>query len=65
MVIMPKALRVEVDHDGQTRFVDDLPPEYVIWSRDPKGNAKVERRGFRVILDFAGTAHAYCGETQR
>ena len=44
-------------------FIFDLAPEYVIWSRDGKGNAKVKRRGFRIIPDFAGTAHAYCGDT--
>ena len=33
------------------------------WSRDKAESAKVKRRGFRVVPDFAGTAHAYCGET--
>ena len=60
---MPKALLIEVEHEGQAPFVYELPPEYVIRTRDPKGYAKVKRRGFRVIPDFAGAAHAYCGET--
>ena len=55
---MPVSLQVEVHLDEEDPFVYDLQPEYVIWSRDGKGNAKVKRRGFRIIPDFAGTAHA-------
>ena len=63
LVKMPLSLQVEVcDAEGEA-FVYTLRPEYVIWSRDGKGNAKVKRRGFRIIPDFAGTAHAYCGDT--
>merc|ERR1711963_1288439 len=61
---MPVSLQIEVEHSGEEKtFVFDLRPEYVIWTRDGKGNAKVKRRGFRIIPDFAGTAHAYCGDT--
>ena len=61
---MPVSLQIEVLHESDGKaFLFDLRPEYVIWSRDGKGNAKVKRRGFRIIPDFAGTAHAYCGDT--
>ena len=40
-----------------------LKPEYKIWSRDKTLNAKVRRKGFEVVPDFGGTAHAYCGES--
>ena len=40
-----------------------LKPEYKIWSRDKALNAKVRRKGFEVVPDFGGTAHAYCGES--
>ena len=39
-----------------------LKPEYKIWSRDRALNARVRRKGFEVVPDFGGTAHAYCGE---
>ena len=60
---LPLSLQIEVTKSDGSTFVFDLKPEYVIWSRDGQGNAKVKRRGFRIIPDFAGTAHAYCGET--
>jgi hypothetical protein len=40
-----------------------LKPEYKVWSRDSAGNAKVRRKGFEVVPDFGGTAHAYCGDS--
>ena len=58
---MPKALRVQILVEDGEPFCFDVPPEYVIWSRDAAERAKVKRRGFRRIPDFAGTAHAYCG----
>ena len=60
---LPLSLQIAVTKADGTTFVFDLKPEYVIWSRDGQGNAKVKRRGFRIIPDFAGTAHAYCGDT--
>ena len=60
---LPLSLQIAVTKGDGTTFVFDLKPEYVIWSRDGQGNAKVKRRGFRIIPDFAGTAHAYCGDT--
>ncbi len=40
-----------------------LRPEFKIWSRDGKGHARVRRKGFEVVPDFGGTAHAYCGDS--
>mgnify|MGYP003310562638 CR=1 FL=1 len=40
-----------------------LKPEYKIWSRDRALNAKIRRKGFEVVPEFGGTAHAYCGES--
>ena len=45
---MPLSLQVEVALEDGVTFVHELPPEYVIWSRDALGNAKVKRRGFRI-----------------
>ena len=61
---MPASLVIEVQSEEEGKpFLFDLSPEYVVWSRDGRGNGKVKRRGFRIIPDFAGTAHAYCGDT--
>ena len=61
---MPVCLQIEVKvSEDADAFIYDLKPEYVVWSRDGRGNAQVKRRGFRIIPDFAGTAHAYCGDT--
>ena len=40
-----------------------LKPRYVTWTRDANNNATVRRKGFILVPDFAGTAHAYCGST--
>ena len=66
---LPRALHLKVL--GATKHLHStigegilrLTPEYKIWSRDGKGNAKVRRRGFQVVPDFGGTAHAYCGDS--
>ena len=59
----PKKLFLEfLDSDG-IPFVHALEPTYVTWSRDKGGNAKVQRKGFTVMPDFAGSAHGYCGST--
>ena len=61
---MPACLQIEIQvSEDAEPFVYNLKPEYVVWSRDGRGNAQVKRRGFRIIPDFAGTAHAYCGDT--
>ena len=62
LVKMPKAMKIEVQHEEEKPFTYELPAESVIGSRDPKGHSKVKRRGFRITLDFAGTAHAYCAD---
>ena len=33
------------------------------WSLDSAGKIKIQRCVFPVVLDFGGTAHAYCGST--
>ena len=66
---MPDALHLEIS--GATKHLQTplangmlrLTPQNRIWSRDGKGNAKVRRRGFEVVPDFGGTAHAYCGDS--
>lgn len=59
----PKSLLLEfTDADGEP-FTYALQSQYVTWSRDKAENAKVQRRGFAVVPDFAGTAHCYCGST--
>ena len=40
-----------------------MQPKVRVWSRDGKGGAKVRRIGFALTPDFAGTIHAYCGDT--
>ena len=60
---MPTLLQIEISEGHDEPVLLDLKSEYVVWSRDVAGNAKVRRRGFRIIPDFAGTAHAYCGDT--
>ena len=37
-------------------------PKIIIWHRDKFKQAPVRRRGFQLAPDFAGTAHAYCGD---
>jgi len=60
---LPVSLRIEVSEGLDEPLTFDLKPVYVIWSRDAAGNAKVKRRGFQVVPDFANTAHGYCGDT--
>ena len=60
---MPTLLQIEISEGHDEPVLLDLKSEYVVWSRDVAGNAKVRRRGFRIVPDFAGTAHAYCGDT--
>ena len=60
---MPACLVIEISEGHEQPILFELKSEYVAWSRDRAENAKVRRRGFRVVPDFAGTAHAYCGET--
>ena len=59
----PKALVLEFKDADQVPFTHALESTYVTWSRDRDGNAKVQRKGFTVMPDFAGTAHGYCGST--
>lgn len=59
----PKSLLLEFTDANGEPFTYALQPQYVTWSRDKSGNAKVQRRGFTVVPDFAGTAHGYCGST--
>ena len=40
-----------------------LPLVTKVWSRDSDNNARVRRKGFQIVPDFGGTAHAYCGES--
>ena len=40
-----------------------LKLETLIWYMDKLKQAPVRRRGFQLVPDFAGTAHAYCGDT--
>ena len=47
---MPVCLRIEVTEGREEPLLYDLKSEYVIWSRDVAGNAKVKRRGFRLSL---------------
>ena len=67
--VMPIALHVKLlrpTKNFKSRFGEGvlrLKPEYKIWSRDKDLNAKVRRKGFEVVPDFGGTAHAYCGES--
>ena len=60
---MPRSLTIEISEGHKTPVRFELKSDYVVWSRDPAGNAKVKRKGFRIVPDFAGTAHAYCGDT--
>ena len=60
---MPPCLRIEITEGRDAPLLYDLNSEYVIWSRDVAGNAKVKRRGFRLVPDFAHTAHGYYGDT--
>ena len=60
---MPTCLRVESTEGRDEPLQYDLKSDYDIWSRDAAGNAKVKRRGFRLVPDFANTAHGYCGDT--
>ena len=66
--VMPIALHVKLlrpTKNFRSSFGEGvlrLKPEYKIWSRHKDLNAKVRRKGFEVVPDFGGTAHAYCGE---
>ena len=59
----PQSLLLEFEGPGETKEVHRLQPKYVTWTRDKAGNAKVRRKGFTIVPDFAGTAHGYCGDT--
>ena len=60
---LPAALVVEVTEGYDEPHLFTLRPETVVWYRDKHKNAPVRRRGFQLVPDFAGTAHAYCGDT--
>lgn len=60
---MPTCLRIEITEGRDEPLLYDLKSEYVIWSRDVEGNAKMKRRDFRLVPDFVNTAHGYCGDT--
>ena len=59
----PLALLLQVTDIEGNSIMHRLEPRYVVWRRDKAGHAKVRRRGFVLVPDFAGTAHAYCGST--
>ena len=59
----PQQLCLELDgKHGETKIYH-MKPRYVTWTRDANNQATVRRRGFILVPDFAGTAHAYCGST--
>ena len=60
---LPEAFVVEVSEGYDEPHLYTLKPETVIWYRDKSKQAPVRRRGFQLVPDFAGTAHAYCGDT--
>lgn len=41
LVKMSKFLEIEIQQEDEKPFRYKLPAEYVVWSRDPKGSAKV------------------------
>ena len=60
---LPEGFVVEVSEGHSEPHLYFLKPETIIWYRDKFQQAPVRRRGFQLVPDFAGTAHAYCGET--
>ena len=60
---LPDGLVVEVTEGHSEPHLYFLKPETVVWYRDKLKQAPVRRRGFQLVPDFAGTAHAYCGDT--
>ena len=59
----PKHLCVEIETKTGEKKIYRLKPRHVVWYRDQEQQAQVRRKGFILVPDFAGTAHAYCGST--
>ena len=69
LLVQPTALHLEV-FTANKKFrsvlgsnILRLKPEKKVWSRDGASKAPVSRKGFQIVPDFGGTAHAYCGES--
>lgn len=60
---LPGGFVVEVAEGHAEPHMHFLKPETVTWHRNKFEQAPVRRRGFQLAPDFAGTAHAYCGDT--
>ena len=69
LTLMPKYLLAEVPgaewtiHRTLRQGVYPLKPARRVWTRDMAGLMKVQRFGFALVPDFAGTAHSYTGAT--
>ena len=69
LAVQPLALHIELPTATphlQTPLAPKMlrmTPKTKVWCRDNADNAKVRRKGFEVVPDFGGTAHAYCGDS--
>ena len=54
----------ELESDNGTEHpIQRVEPVTRSWSPDSAGNVQVNRRGFHVVPDFAGTIHSFVGAT--
>ena len=69
LTLPPRALHIRANadefalEDGKQNEVQRIEPVTRSWSPDAAGNVQVNRRGFQVVPNFAGTIHSFVGAT--